>query len=110
MEEIVEIATRIRKVWWEIACLTKLFEEQEINEISNSRVNEEETRKALTMLTRYMEREGTRKRLAEALDMAGLVSLSLRVRSGFFICTGWKGNPWILKFQIFLGKFKDEME
>ena len=40
------------------------------------------------MLTRYMERGGTRQRLAGALEELQLTALSQDVRSGYFIYTG----------------------
>ena len=88
MEEIVKISRMIQGIWKRVALLTNLFETYEIDEINISRVNEEETRKAVTMLTRYMEREGTRQRLAGALEKFALIPLSQDVRSGYFINTG----------------------
>ena len=88
MEEIVEIARGIQRVWREVAYLTTLFETHEIEDLSNSKVNEGRTDKAHTMLTRYMERGGTRQRLAGALEKLRLNPLSQEVRSGYFINTG----------------------
>ena len=79
MEEIVQIARIIRKVWKDVALLTSLFETHEIDEISYSRVGKDET---------HMEREGTRERLAGALEKLGLTSLFQDVRSGYFIDKG----------------------
>ena len=88
MEEIVVIARRIPRVWREVASLARLFETYEIDDIMHSRVDLDESTKALTMLTRYMEWGGTRQKLAGALEKLGLTSLSEDVLSGSFINTG----------------------
>ena len=85
MHEIVQIAQRICRKWKEIAFLTKRFEDYEVENISCSRVGEDETSKALTMLTRYTEKGGSRDVLAAALNKANLQPLSQKVLSGYFV-------------------------
>ena len=84
MHEVVQIAQRISRKWKEIAYLTKLFEDYEVENIISSRVGEDEISKALTMLTRYKERGGSRNLLADALNEVKLQSLSQKVLSGYF--------------------------
>ena len=88
MEEIVPIAGQIPHVWKEVAYLTKQFETYEIEDLRFSRVNEDKTHKARTMLIRYIEQAGTGQRLAKAIEKIKLVSLSQDVLSGYFIDTG----------------------
>ena len=88
MQEIVQIARRIPRVWTQVALLTSLFETYEIDEIRSSTVNEDGTGKAIMMLTHYVNRKGTRQRLAGALEKLRLTLLSQNVRSGSFIDTG----------------------
>ena len=79
---------RIPRVWKKVAYLTKLFQSHQIADIVYSSASEDETSKALTMLRRYMERGGTRQKLAGALENLGLIPLSQDVRSRYFINTG----------------------
>ena len=88
MEETVELARSIARVWKEVALRTSRFKTYEIDIISRSRVDEDETAKALTMLKRYVERGGTRLKLAEVLNKLGFVSLSPKILLGYFIDTG----------------------
>ena len=69
----------------EVAYLTNKFHPNEIENIRYSRVNENETNKALTMLFQYNERQGTRQELARVLYELNHVTLSQNVRSGYFI-------------------------
>ena len=85
MDEIVEIAQRISNKWLELAYLTKTFESHEIDDISSSRCGEDESRKALRMLTKYNDRGVTRQKLANALKKLGMLTLSENVISGCFI-------------------------
>ena len=84
-EEIVPIARSIPRIWKEVASLTKLFETGEIEDIIYSRCGEDESHKARTMLTRYIERGGTRQKLADALEKLKMSSLAKDVFSGSFI-------------------------
>ena len=84
-EEIVPIAREIPRIWKELANLTELFETGEIENIIYSRCGEDESHKARTMLTRYIEREGTRHKLADALQKLEMFSLAKDVLSGTFI-------------------------
>ena len=88
MKEISQIARRIPNVWMIVAHLTRLFETYEFENMSYPTLGEDGTHKARAMLTRYMERGGTRQRLAGALEKLGLNSLSRFVQSGYFIDTG----------------------
>ena len=85
LEEIVPIARRIPRIWKEVASLIKLFETGEIEDIIYSRCGEDESHKARTMLTRYIERGGTRKKLADALEKLKMSSLAEDVLFGSFI-------------------------
>ena len=85
MEEIVEVARRIPGVWREVALLTKQFESCEIDNIACSRVDEGASSKALTMLLKFHERQGTRKELAGALSKIKWQSLAENVLTGSFI-------------------------
>ena len=84
-KEIVPIAREIPRIWEELAYLTELFEAGEIENIIYSRCGEDESHKARTMLTRYMERGGTRQKLADALEKLKMSVLAQRVLSGYFI-------------------------
>ena len=84
-EEIAPIAQRIPKTWEMVALLAKQFETYEIDNLVRSRSNEDESQKALNMLTKYIEREGTRQKLADALEKLKMSSLAHDVLSGFFI-------------------------
>ena len=88
MGVIVQIARQIPRVWKEVAYLTKLFETHKIVDLIIARVYEDKTDKALIIFTRYMKRQGTRQRLAVALEEVKLVSPSQNVLSGYFIDTG----------------------
>ena len=83
-EELPRIAKRIPGIWKEVALLTKKFEPHDIENISSSRVDEDQTSKALTMLLRFKERQGGRKMLANALKDFN-INLSEQVLSGHFI-------------------------
>ena len=83
-EELPRIAQRIPRIWQEVALLTKKFEPHDIENISSSRVDEDQTSKALTMLLRFKERQGGRKMLANALKDFN-INLSEQVLSGHFI-------------------------
>ena len=85
MEEIAEIAERISNRWVELAYRLNKFETHEIDNISFSRIGEDESRKALYMLTKYYERGGTRQKLAHKLKKIGMASLSQNVINGCFI-------------------------
>ena len=84
-QEIVLIAERIPSKWQQLAILTKLFELHEIDDIACSRCNENESRKAFNMLRKYIEREGTRQKLAAALEKLKISTLAQDVLSGHFI-------------------------
>ena len=84
-EEIVPIARRIPRIWKDVASLIKLFDIGEIEDIIYSRVGEDESHKARTLLTRYIERGGTRKKLADALEKLKMSSLAKDVSFGSFI-------------------------
>ena len=84
-KEIVPIAREIPRIWKELANLTERFETGEIEDIIYSRCGEDESHKARTMLTRYMEREGTRQKLADALEKLKMSVLAQNVLSGYFI-------------------------
>ena len=84
-QEIVPIAREIPRIWKELANLTELFGTGEIDNIIYSRCGEDESHKARTMLTRYIEREGTRHKLADALQKLEMFSLAKDVLSGTFI-------------------------
>ena len=84
-EEIVPIAQRLPRTWKELAILTKQFEPHEIDDIIYSRYGEGESHKALTMLTRYIERGGTRQKLTDALEKLKMSVLAEDVLSGYFI-------------------------
>ena len=84
-KEIVPIAREIPRIWEELAYLTELFEAGEIENIIYSRCGEDESHKARTMLTRYMERGGTRQKLADALEKLKMSVLAQHVVSGYFI-------------------------
>ena len=84
-EEIVPIARGVPRIWKELANLTELFETGEIEDIIYSRCGEDESHKARTMLTRYIERGGTRQKLADALDKLKMSSLARDVLFGSFI-------------------------
>ena len=85
LEEVVLIAQRIPRTWKELASLTKLFETYEIDNIDCSRFNGDESQKAFNMLTRYIERKGTRQKLADALKKLKMFALAQDVFSGSFI-------------------------
>ena len=85
MDEIAEIAKRISKIWVELAYRTNMFEYHEIYNNNFSRFGEDESRKALYMLTEYGERGGTRQKLAGKLKKLGMDSLSQDVINGSFI-------------------------
>ena len=84
-QEIVPIAEKIPRTWKKLAYLTKLFQSHEIDDITYSRVGEDESQKACTLLTRYMERGGTRQKLAHALEKLKMSSLAQDVLSGYYI-------------------------
>ena len=67
IDEITQLVRRIAWKWKEVAYLTKLFAAYEVEDIICSRVSEDETVKALTMVTCYMESNGNRNLLADAL-------------------------------------------
>ena len=67
-DKITQLVQRIAWKWKEVAYLTKLFATYEVEDIICSRVSEDETAKALTMLICYMESKGNRNLLADALD------------------------------------------
>ena len=81
-EEIVPIAEKIPRTWNKLTNLTKLFQSHEIDDIGYSRVGEDESQKACTMLTRYIEREGTRQKLADALAGHHMAALAKTLRNG----------------------------
>ena len=85
LQEIVLIAERVPSKWQELASLTKLFEAHEIDDIACSRCNENESRKAFNMLTKYIERGGTRQKLADALEKLKISTVAQDVLSGYFI-------------------------
>ena len=85
MAEIAELAERISNKWVKLAYLTNKFESHEINNIKFSRCGEDESSKALDMLTKYSERGGTRQKLANKLKKLGMTSLSQDVINGCFI-------------------------
>ena len=82
VDELAKISRRIPRIWRELAYETKRFKAYEIQNIHCSRHGEDETSKALTMLTRYDEKGGTRKELADALKEVGQDNLSKEVLSG----------------------------
>ena len=84
-QQIVPIAEKILWTWKKLAYLTKLFQSREIDDIAYSRVGEDESQKACTLLTRYVERGGTRQKLADALEKLQMSSLAQDVLSGYFI-------------------------
>ena len=84
-EEIVAIAQRIPRIWKGVANLIKLFETYEIDDIIYSGGSADESHKARTMLARYIERGGTRKKLADALEELKMFPLAKDVSSGSFI-------------------------
>ena len=84
-QETVPIAEKIPRTWKKLAVLTKLFQSHEIDDIAYSRVGEDESQKACTLLTRYVERGGTRQKLADALEKLQMSSLAQDVLSGYFI-------------------------
>ena len=81
IDEITPIVQRIARKRKEVAYLTKLFATYEVEDIICSRINEDETAKALTILTCYMEGNGNRNLLADALNKVNLHSLSQKVLS-----------------------------
>ena len=84
IEELTLIVQRIARKWKEVAYLTKLFATYEVEDIICSRVSKDKTAKCLTMVTCYMESNGNRNLLADALKV-NLHSLSQKVLSGYFI-------------------------
>ena len=84
-DEVVPVARTIPRIWKEVANLTKLFETYEIEDIIYSRCGEDESHKARRMLSRYIESEGTRQKLADALEKLKMSSLAKNVLSGSFI-------------------------
>ena len=84
-EEIVRIAQRIPHKWKNVAYLTNVFERYEIENIVSSRVNEDETLKALDMLLLYKDKQGTRKKLSNVLKELNEFSLYQKILSGYFI-------------------------
>lgn len=84
-EEIVRIAQRIAKKWKMLACLTSQFETYEIDNLVSSGSNEDEIDKAFNMLSRYVERGGTRQKLVDALKELQITLLAQKVLSGSFI-------------------------
>ena len=85
MAEIAEIAERISNRWVKLAYFTNKFESHQIDNIKFFRCREDESSKALAMLTKYSEREGTRQKLANNLKKLGMTSLSQDVINGCFI-------------------------
>lgn len=85
VEEIERIAVEIPKTWKSVAYRTREFEKHEIENLSCSRVNQDEKDKAREMLSMYHDRGGTRQKLAKVLEKINLVLLSRKVRSGDFI-------------------------
>ena len=67
--------------WTEVAYLTKLFATYEIEDTICSRVDENETAKTLTMLTRYMKRNANGNQLAEEFNKVDERTLSQKVLS-----------------------------
>ena len=84
-QEIVPIAEKIPRIWKKLAYLTKLFESHEIDDTAYSRVGEDESQNACRMLTRYMERRGTRQKLSDAFGELQMSSLAQDVSFGYFI-------------------------
>ena len=84
VDELQRISQEIPDRWRQLAYRTKRFETYEIDNIRCSQPSEEETSKALTMLTQYRERGGTRKELADALKEVGKDDLSQEVLWGEF--------------------------
>ena len=84
-QEIVPIAQRIPGQWQELAILTKLFQPHEIEDIARSWGNENESLKAFNMLAKYIEREATRQKLADALEKLKMSSLAQDVLFRHFI-------------------------
>ena len=98
-DEIVPIAEKIPRTWNKLANLTKLFQSHEIDDIGYSRVGEDESQKACTMLTRYIEREGKRQKLADALEKLTMFSLAKDVLSGYFISDQLTDFKYLIYFQ-----------
>lgn len=83
--EISRIASEIPNIWTDVAYRVNKFDLQEINNLISSRVNDDESKKALRMLSLYHERQGTRQKLARVLHELKQVDLSQEVLSGYFI-------------------------
>ena len=84
-QQIVPIAEKIPRTWKKLAYITKLFQSHEVDDIAYSCVGEDESQKACALLTRYVERGGTRQKLGDALEKLQMSSLAQDVLSGYFI-------------------------
>ena len=84
-EEIGGIANRIGDNWKQVALRTKQFQSHQINNIFYSRVNQDETSKALDMLIHYQMMGGTRENLVLALNRLDLYDVAEKVGSGYFV-------------------------
>ena len=62
-----------------------MFQSHEIDDTAYSRVGEDESQNACRMLTWYIERGGTRQKLADALEKIKMSFLAQDVLSGYFI-------------------------
>ena len=82
VDEFEKVSQRIPRIWRRLAHQTKRFETYEIDDILYSRPGEDETSKALTMLTRYDGRGETRKELADTFKEVDQDNLSNEVLSG----------------------------
>ena len=85
--EIAEIARRIPHKWRELAYQTNQFQTHEIENIRCSLAIEDEKSRALTMLTEYNARGGTRNQLAKALKKVGEDILSQEVLREYYLNT-----------------------
>ena len=83
--EIGGIAKRIGHNWKQVALRTNQFQSHEIEDIFYSRVNQDETSKALDMLIRYQKMCGTRENLVRALNRLKLYDVAKKVETGYFV-------------------------
>ena len=81
--EIGGIAKGIGHNWKQVALLINLS--HEIDDISYSFENRDETSKALDMLIRYQKMGGTRENLVRALNRLKLYDVAKKVKSGYFV-------------------------
>ena len=82
-KELPGIAKEIANIWKEVALRTGKFDQNEVTNIKISRLGEDESSKALTMLMWYNERDGTRATLAKAIGK-DKDKVSKKVLEGYF--------------------------